>query len=100
MPFCDSCLAFVSLQVRDLIYREILEYHPQMLADYLAGGHRQPNFVYPSAGALAVQGFGVSAAGAPAALWVSSWGARQLLAGASKQTFGLLVPCPGVEVQG
>ncbi|EFN52683.1 hypothetical protein CHLNCDRAFT_138663 [Chlorella variabilis] len=35
--------------VRDLIYREILEYHPQMLADYLAGGHRQPNFVYPSA---------------------------------------------------
>lgn len=38
-------------QVRELIYREILEYHPQMLADYLAGGHRQPNFVYPSAGA-------------------------------------------------
>lgn len=37
-------------EVRDLIYREILEYHPQMLADYLAGGHRQPNFVYPSAG--------------------------------------------------
>ena len=36
--------------MRDLIYREILEYHPQMLADYLAGGHRQPNFVYPSAG--------------------------------------------------
>ncbi|GAB4820333.1 hypothetical protein N2152v2_007379 [Parachlorella kessleri] len=36
-------------EVRDLIYREILEYHPQMLADFLAGGHRQPNFVYPSA---------------------------------------------------
>lgn len=36
-------------EVRDLIYREILEYHPQMLADYLAGGTRQPNFVYPSA---------------------------------------------------
>ena len=36
-------------QVRDLIYREVLEYHPQMLADFLAGGHRQPNFVYPSA---------------------------------------------------
>lgn len=36
-------------EVRELIYREILEYHPQMLADYLAGGHRQPNFVYPSA---------------------------------------------------
>lgn len=35
--------------MRELIYREILEYHPQMLADYLAGGHRQPNFVYPSA---------------------------------------------------
>lgn len=36
-------------EVRELIYREILEYHPQMLADHLAGGHRQPNFVYPSA---------------------------------------------------
>jgi len=35
-------------EVRELIYREILEYHPQMLADYLAGGSRQPNFVYPS----------------------------------------------------
>lgn len=37
-------------EVRDLIYRETLEYHPQMLADYMAGGRRQPNFVYPSAG--------------------------------------------------
>lgn len=36
-------------EVRELIYREILEYHPQMLADYLAGGSRQSNFVYPSA---------------------------------------------------
>lgn len=36
-------------EVRELIYREILEYHPQMLADYLAGGTRQPNFLYPSA---------------------------------------------------
>jgi hypothetical protein len=36
-------------EVRELIYREILEYHPQMLADYLAGGLRQPGFVYPSA---------------------------------------------------
>ncbi|KAL6774162.1 hypothetical protein ACKKBG_A23985 [Auxenochlorella protothecoides x Auxenochlorella symbiontica] len=36
-------------EVRDLIYRETLEYHPQMLADYMAGGRRQPNFVYPSA---------------------------------------------------
>jgi serine/threonine protein kinase len=36
-------------EVRELIYREVLEYHPQMLADYLAGGPRQPNFVYPSA---------------------------------------------------
>lgn len=35
-------------EVRELIYREILEYHPQMLADYLAGGARQPGFVYPS----------------------------------------------------
>lgn len=34
--------------VRELIYREILEYHPQMLADYLAGASR-PNFHYPSA---------------------------------------------------
>lgn len=37
-------------EVRDLIYREILEYHPQMLADFMAGGQRQANFVYPSAG--------------------------------------------------
>lgn len=36
-------------EVRELIYREILEYHPQMLADYLAGDTHQPNFVYPSA---------------------------------------------------
>lgn len=36
-------------EVRELIYREILEYHPQMLADYLAGDAHQPNFVYPSA---------------------------------------------------
>jgi len=35
--------------VRDLIYREILEYHPSMLADYLQGGKAQPNFMYPSA---------------------------------------------------
>jgi len=34
-------------EVRELIYRESLEYHPQMLAEYLSG--RQPNFVYPSA---------------------------------------------------
>ena len=34
-------------EVRELIYREILEYHPQMLAEYLAGT-RQPGFVYPS----------------------------------------------------
>ena len=35
-------------QVRELIYREILEYHPHMLADYLNGA-RQTNFMYPSA---------------------------------------------------
>ncbi|GIL65367.1 hypothetical protein Vafri_19022 [Volvox africanus] len=34
--------------VRELIYREILEYHPKMLADYLAG-KSCPNFHYPSA---------------------------------------------------
>ncbi|KAG2426711.1 hypothetical protein HYH02_014751 [Chlamydomonas schloesseri] len=34
--------------VRELIYREILEYHPQMLKDYLAGAARA-NFHYPSA---------------------------------------------------
>lgn len=33
--------------VRELIYREILEYHPQMLQEYLRGGD-QTNFVYPS----------------------------------------------------
>uniref|UniRef100_A0A8R7TX13 mitogen-activated protein kinase n=2 Tax=Triticum urartu TaxID=4572 RepID=A0A8R7TX13_TRIUA len=33
--------------LRELIYREILEYHPQMLHDYLRGGD-QANFLYPS----------------------------------------------------
>lgn len=34
--------------MRELIYREILEYHPQVLQDYLSGG-RLPSFLYPSA---------------------------------------------------
>lgn len=34
--------------IRELIFREILEYHPQMLKDYLAGNDGA-NFVYPSA---------------------------------------------------
>ncbi|KAL6006886.1 hypothetical protein ACLOJK_032382 [Asimina triloba] len=33
--------------VRELIYREILEYHPQMLQEYLCGGD-QTGFMYPS----------------------------------------------------
>uniref|UniRef100_A0A6N2KB49 mitogen-activated protein kinase n=1 Tax=Salix viminalis TaxID=40686 RepID=A0A6N2KB49_SALVM len=33
--------------VRELIYREILEYHPQMLQEYRRGGE-QTNFMYPS----------------------------------------------------
>ncbi|GLT60355.1 hypothetical protein SLA2020_331240 [Shorea laevis] len=33
--------------VRQLIYREILEYHPQMLQEYLHGGD-QTSFMYPS----------------------------------------------------
>ncbi|KAJ8773032.1 hypothetical protein K2173_028209 [Erythroxylum novogranatense] len=33
--------------VRELIYREILEYHPQMLQEYLQGGE-QTSFLYPS----------------------------------------------------
>ncbi|CAK0762678.1 Mitogen-activated protein kinase 17 [Coccomyxa viridis] len=36
-------------EVRELIYREILEYHPHMLAEYLAGNRQQGNFMYPSA---------------------------------------------------
>lgn len=32
--------------VRELIYREILEYHPQMLQEYLRGGE-QTSFMYP-----------------------------------------------------
>jgi len=45
-------------EVRDLIYREVLEYHPAVLADYLAaagggggvgGRGGAPNFLYPSA---------------------------------------------------
>eukprot|EP00270_Netrium_digitus_P003011 TRINITY_DN13416_c0_g3_i1.p1 TRINITY_DN13416_c0_g3~~TRINITY_DN13416_c0_g3_i1.p1 ORF type:complete len:243 (-),score=52.15 TRINITY_DN13416_c0_g3_i1:1214-1834(-) len=34
--------------VRELIYREILEYHPQMLKEYL-NGSEHANFMYPSA---------------------------------------------------
>ncbi|CAM6098049.1 unnamed protein product [Calypogeia fissa] len=34
--------------VRELIYREILEYHPQMLKEYL-NGTEHANFMYPSA---------------------------------------------------
>lgn len=34
--------------VRELIYREILEYHPQMLKDYI-NGSETGNFLYPSA---------------------------------------------------
>ncbi|KMT11113.1 hypothetical protein BVRB_5g111950 [Beta vulgaris subsp. vulgaris] len=33
--------------VRELIYREILEYHPQMLQEYLCG-QEQTSFMYPS----------------------------------------------------
>ncbi|KAI4967418.1 hypothetical protein ZWY2020_027819 [Hordeum vulgare] len=33
--------------VRELIYREILEYHPQMLEEYMKGGD-QISFLYPS----------------------------------------------------
>ncbi|KAL3024185.1 hypothetical protein AAZX31_04G106300 [Glycine max] len=32
--------------VRELIYGEILEYHPQMLQEYLRGGD-QTSFMYP-----------------------------------------------------
>ncbi|XP_051119233.1 mitogen-activated protein kinase 9-like [Andrographis paniculata] len=34
--------------VRELIYREILEYHPQMLKEYLRGGDQTSGFMYPS----------------------------------------------------
>ncbi|KAJ0733497.1 putative mitogen-activated protein kinase CMGC-MAPK family [Helianthus annuus] len=34
--------------IRELIFREILEYHPQLLKDYMAGNDRS-NFLYPSA---------------------------------------------------
>ncbi|KAK9056881.1 hypothetical protein SSX86_024245 [Deinandra increscens subsp. villosa] len=34
--------------IRELIFREILEYHPQLLKDYMAGNDRA-NFLYPSA---------------------------------------------------
>ncbi|RAL42588.1 hypothetical protein DM860_017133 [Cuscuta australis] len=34
--------------VRELIYREILEYHPQMLQEYLEGGEQTSGFMYPS----------------------------------------------------
>ncbi|KAE9606326.1 putative mitogen-activated protein kinase CMGC-MAPK family [Lupinus albus] len=35
-------------EIRELIFREILEYHPQLLKDYLNGTERT-NFLYPSA---------------------------------------------------
>ncbi|XP_010694749.2 mitogen-activated protein kinase 19 isoform X1 [Beta vulgaris subsp. vulgaris] len=34
--------------VRELIYREILEYHPQLLKDYM-NGNEGSNYIYPSA---------------------------------------------------
>ncbi|KAG6411122.1 hypothetical protein SASPL_129196 [Salvia splendens] len=34
--------------VRELIYREILEYHPHMLEEYLQGGEQTSGFMYPS----------------------------------------------------
>ncbi|KAL3366593.1 hypothetical protein AABB24_011342 [Solanum stoloniferum] len=34
--------------VRELIYREILEYHPQMLQEYHRGGDQTSGFMYPS----------------------------------------------------
>lgn len=34
--------------IRELIFREILEYHPQLLKDYIAG-NEGANFLYPSA---------------------------------------------------
>ncbi|KAK1418120.1 hypothetical protein QVD17_27259 [Tagetes erecta] len=34
--------------IRELIFREILEYHPQLLKDYMAG-NENTNFLYPSA---------------------------------------------------
>lgn len=32
--------------IRELLYREILEYHPQLLKDYM-NGSEGPNFLYP-----------------------------------------------------
>ena len=49
MTIYGTCLAAVHSQVRELIYRELLEYHPHMLADYLSGNRQQPSFMYPSA---------------------------------------------------
>ncbi|KAI3920315.1 hypothetical protein MKW92_010733 [Papaver armeniacum] len=34
--------------IKELIFREILEYHPQLLKDYISGAERT-NFLYPSA---------------------------------------------------
>ncbi|XP_024966684.1 mitogen-activated protein kinase 15-like [Cynara cardunculus var. scolymus] len=34
--------------IRELIFREVLEYHPQLLKDYMAGNDHS-NFLYPSA---------------------------------------------------
>ncbi|EOY21266.1 Mitogen-activated protein kinase 8 [Theobroma cacao] len=41
--------------VRELIYREILEYHPQMLQEYLRGGD-QTSFMYPRPCSIYISG--------------------------------------------
>lgn len=51
-------------EVRELIYREILEYHPHLLADHLAAA-APPTFLYPSAVDAFRRQFAAAEGGAP-----------------------------------
>jgi serine/threonine protein kinase len=48
MEFAFEAKKMTMDNIKDLIYREILEYHPQMLREYEEGGHTT-TFMYPSA---------------------------------------------------
>ena len=70
--------------VRELIYREILEYHPQMLAEHLAGNQgRQANFLYPSA----VDNFKRQFAAAEVVVWAPGWARRLRCLGSASGSF-------------
>lgn len=53
MPLINqTCARFLPMQVRELIYREILEYHPQVPPFPLANNGQQPLLVHAVDAAL------------------------------------------------